>query len=426
MTDLRHRVSKDLIADFSNGSLAKSSWVRQFRGDSKNRFLEMGAPLQSDEEWRFSDPKLFTNANYEKNNHKAEKIISPFDELDRIILVFIDGVFSKEDSDFREIDSLSLIALDDAGDIENDWAKKVFGKIEEESQKISKRPLAVFNSAFFQSGYLIRVKDDIKIPVEFRYVSKNNKSKAIVRNVIKVDSGKSMTYVEHFEGGGWLNVLSELYMESNSTVTHFKYKCLKEKGTSNTFLMAELNSKSKLLSNSLSTGAGNSRNECHVMLNGEFASVSLSAASILGDGGSLDEDVTTVHHLKPNCKSRQIFRKAQKSQSIGIFQGKIRVEKEAQKTDGYQESRAIILDESSKFFAKPELEIFADDVSCSHGSVSGPIDLSSLFYLRSRGISEDKAKSMLIFAFLNEVFDEIEDDDIREKIKSYVEKKLDI
>ena len=102
------------------------------------------------------------------------------------------------------------------------------------------------------------------------------------------------------------------------------------------------------------------------------------------------------------------------------------MEKEAQKTDGYQESRAIILDESSKFFAKPELEIFADDVSCSHGSVSGPIDLNSLFYLKSRGISEDKAKNMLIFAFLNEVFDEIEDDDIRKKIKSYVENKLDI
>ena len=129
MTDLRHRVSKDLIANFSNGSLGKSSWLRQFRDDSKNRFLEMGAPLQSDEEWRLSDPKLFTNTNYEKNNDKAEKIISPFDQLDRIILVFIDGVFSKEDSDFREIDSLSLIALDDAGDIENDWAKKVFGKI---------------------------------------------------------------------------------------------------------------------------------------------------------------------------------------------------------------------------------------------------------------------------------------------------------
>ena len=426
MTDLRHRISKDLIAGISNESLGKSGWVRQFRDDSKNRFLKMGAPLQSDEEWRLSDPKLFTTTNYEKNNDRVERIYSPFDQLDRIILVFIDGVFSKEDSDFREIDSLSLIALDDAGDIENDWAKKVFGKIEEESQKISKRPLAVFNSAFFQSGYLIRVKDDIKIPIEFRHISKNNQSKAIVRNIIKVDSGKSMTYIEHFEGGGWSNVLSELYLENNSTVTHFRHKCLTEKGTSNTFLMAELKSKSKLLSNSLSTGLGNSRDECHVMLNGELANVSLSSASLLGNGETLDEDVTTIHHLKPNCKSRQIFRKAQKSQSIGIFQGKIRVEKEAQKTDGYQESRAIILDDSAKFLAKPELEIFADDVSCSHGSVSGPIDLNSLFYLRSRGISEDKAKNMLIFAFLNEVFDEIEDDEIREKIKSYVEIKLDI
>ena len=94
MTDLRHRVSKDLIADFSNGSLGKSSWVTQFRDDSKNRFVEMGAPIQSDEEWRLSDPKLFTKTNYEKNNDTLEKIYSPFDQLDRIILVFIDGVFS--------------------------------------------------------------------------------------------------------------------------------------------------------------------------------------------------------------------------------------------------------------------------------------------------------------------------------------------
>ena len=426
MTDLRHRISKDLISGLSNECLGKSVWLSKFRENSKNRFLEMGAPLQSDEEWRFSDSKLFTNTNFEKNNDKINKVISPFDQLERITLVFIDGVFSKEHSDFIENDSLTLISLDDARGMENDWVKKLFGKIEKKSQELSKRPLAVFNSAFFQSGYIIRVKDNINIPIEFRYISRSNKLKAIVRNIIKVDSGKRMTYVEHFEGGGWSNVLSELYLESNSTVTHFRHKYLTEKGTSNTFLMAELNSKSKLFSNSLSTGAGNSRNECHVMLNGEFTNVSLSAASILEDGETLDEDVTTIHHLRPNCKSRQIFRKAQKSQSVGIFQGKIRVEKEAQKTDGYQESRAIILDDSSKFFAKPELEIFADDVSCSHGSVSGPIDLNSLFYLRSRGISEDKAKSMLIFAFLSEVFDEIEDYDIREKIKSYVEKKLDI
>jgi len=120
MTDLRHRISKDLIAGLSNECLGKSVWLSKFRENSKNRFLEMGAPLQSDEEWRFSDSKLFTNTNSEKNNDKINKVISPFDQLERITLVFIDGIFSKEHSDFIENDSLTLISLDDARGMEND------------------------------------------------------------------------------------------------------------------------------------------------------------------------------------------------------------------------------------------------------------------------------------------------------------------
>ena len=161
-------------------------------------------------------------------------------------------------------------------------------------------------------------------------------------------------------------------------------------------------------------------------LAGEESQCSVSGASYLGDGKTLDDDTVSIHHLKPNCKSRQVFKKVQRNLSVGVFQGKIRVEKEAQKTDGYQTSRAILLDQTGKFFAKPELEIFADDVSCSHGSVSGAIDEETLFYLQSRGIDETQAKNMLIFAFLSEVFDEIVDSKTKDLVLSFTERHLEL
>ncbi len=424
MSNIREKLTVELTGAFLDNAAGEDGWLHKFQAESKRRFSKIGVPLQSDEEWRLSNPQVFINTRTNSIDEKQKKSTSPFDEEDKIVLVFIDGTFSQKESNFSPSEAIDLMPLNEINRLESHWCKDLFGKLEEESQKISTRPLAIFNSAYAKSGILINVKEDVELPIEFKYITRGSEPKCLVRNFLKLSPGKKITVIEHFEGNGWSNILTEMYLQEESTLNHFRFKNLQKDGTSNTFVIAKLQKKSSFQSNSLSVGLGNNRNECHVMLNGEFSSAAISGASFLGNGETLDDDVTSIHHVKPDCTSRQIFKKVQGAGSIGVFQGKIRVEKEAQKTDGYQTSRAILLEESSKFLAKPELEIFADDVSCSHGSVSGSIDWESLFYLQSRGIPEEKAKNMLVLAFLNEVFEEIEDEKIKKSIKNYMEKYL--
>jgi Fe-S cluster assembly protein SufD len=153
------------------------------------------------------------------------------------------------------------------------------------------------------------------------------------------------------------------------------------------------------------------------------------AGACLGDGDFLQDDTVFVVHDAVGCESRQVFKKVLRNGATGVFQGKILVKQGAQQTDGYQISQSLLLDEDSQFLAKPELEIYADDVKCSHGSTSGAIDETGLFYLRSRGVPEAEATDLLVLAFLAEALDEIDDeglrDDIRERLVGWLARRRD-
>ena len=162
------------------------------------------------------------------------------------------------------------------------------------------------------------------------------------------------------------------------------------------------------------------RNEQIVELTGDDA-VAHVAGACVGDGDFHHDDTVFVTHDAVNCESRQVFKKVLRNGATGVFQGKILVKQGAQKTDGYQISQSLLLDDDSQFLAKPELEIYADDVACSHGSTSGAIDETALFYLRSRGVPTKDATNMLTLAFLAEAVDEIEDSALAEEIVSRLE-----
>jgi Fe-S cluster assembly protein SufD len=157
------------------------------------------------------------------------------------------------------------------------------------------------------------------------------------------------------------------------------------------------------------------RNECVIEFRGDDA-VAHVAGAAMGDGGFHHDDTVFVTHDAERCESRQVFKKVLRNGAVGVFQGKILVRPGAQKTDGYQKSQALLLDEDATFLAKPELEIYADDVACSHGSTSGAIDETALFYLRSRGIPEHIAADLLVLAFLADAIEEIEDEAIADDI----------
>ena len=166
---------------------------------------------------------------------------------------------------------------------------------------------------------------------------------------------------------------------------------------------------------SLTVNGESTRNEYVIDINGENTKAHIGGAAV-GDYSFSQDDTVFVSHNSPNCESRQVFKKVLRNGAKGVFQGKILVKEGAQKTDGYQISQGLLLDDDSNFLAKPELEIYADDVICSHGSTCGEIDNNALFYLTSRGIPVAEAQDMLVLAFLNEVIEEISDENIKEII----------
>ena len=163
------------------------------------------------------------------------------------------------------------------------------------------------------------------------------------------------------------------------------------------------------------------RTEIELHLNGRGISTSIANVCLLNKEHHVSDENVLINHNAHECKSRQVFKSVLDNDCTSIVRGKIYVEPEAQKTDGYQSSRSLLLNENSKFLCKPELEIYADDVICSHGSTSGSLDQESLFYLLSRGVHKNKAKEMLVTAFISEALDEIEDDSIKSALSNYID-----
>ncbi len=190
-----------------------------------------------------------------------------------------------------------------------------------------------------------------------------------------------------------------------------------------THVFARLGTESLFKSFTLTANGRLTRNEMVIELVGDDGVAHVAGAAV-GDGDFHQDDTVFVTHDALRCESRQVFKKVLKNGAVGVFQGKILVKPGAQKTDGYQISQSLMLDEDSQFLAKPELEIYADDVKCSHGSTSGALDETALFYLRSRGVPMKQAQSLLVLAFLAESIAEIDDPEIAEDIRQRLENWL--
>ncbi|MEL7152278.1 MAG: Fe-S cluster assembly protein SufD, partial [Pseudomonadota bacterium] len=241
-----------------------------------------------------------------------------------------------------------------------------------------------------------------------------------LHHVIKVDPGASVTILENGPAAARFNEAMEVDVADGATFHHVRAQGRDHERRAATHMFARLGEKSTFKSFTLTANGLLTRNECIIELTGDNA-VAHVAGACVGDGDFHHDDTVFVTHDALNCESRQVFKKVLRNGATGVFQGKILVKAGAQKTDGYQISQSLLLDDDSQFLAKPELEIYADDVACSHGSTSGAIDETALFYLRSRGVPQRDATDLLTLAFLAEAVDEIEDEALRDGITSRIE-----
>ena len=389
------------------------------------RFKTAGIPLAKDEYWKFSSPERFTSPEL---IHK-KKVNSEEGSIDRntedIHIVFLNGALDEKLSNFnRSADELEVVSMSDECLADHPWVAKLYAELEAASHKQINRPLAAFNSACATGGVFVRVKQSTKKRLVIHYRGTKPMSESIIHNLVKLEANTSLILVEKGEGACRSSRVTEIDLGSNAVLNHIRFFGNNVSSDLLTQIFVRQAFKSCYNQFSLVLNCEFIRNESFISLEGEEAKVSLSGAALATDT-NLQDDTIFIAHRKRDCESRQVFKKVLKNEATGVFQGKIFVASEAQKTDGYQISKGLLLGEKSKFLTKPELEIYADDVVCSHGSTCGAIDEETLFYLMSRGVSRTEAIGMLIMAFLDEAVQEIKIDELADDIRGIIWEKAE-
>jgi Fe-S cluster assembly protein SufD len=395
------------------------AWAQAARQDALARLRAAGLPGRRDEYWKYTDPTpLVTSGSAPAAIFGYQEETRVFSGIDRLRIVFVDGVFDPAASDPLAMAGVEIEWLADAAARDIHWAKDIYGRLEAAGQVPVARTLATLNTAFAETGLVIRVTGKAPRPVSLIYQRRGEATDVVLHHVIRVEQGASLTLLENGSPGARSSVVTEVDVADGGAFHHLRTQGRDHERLSNTHVFARLGAESVLKSFTLTSNGRLTRNEFVVDLAGRGGVVHLAGAAV-GDGGSFHQDDTVfITHSADRCESRQVFKKVLRRGAVGVFQGKILVRQAAQQTDGYQISQALLLDDDAQFLAKPELEIYADDVKCSHGSTSGAIDEDMLFYLRARGVPRDDAQRLLVLAFLAEALNEIEDEALAEDLRA--------
>ncbi len=401
-------------------SLPTAGCTRNAREAAIARLREMGLPGRRDEYWKYTRPDTLVAPDAPRAALFSAFEPMMFESFDRLKIVFVDGVFNAEASDDLSLEGVRIDRLEDICCKDIHWAKELYGVLEERGQQPVPRSLAALNTAFATDGVAINVTGKPSKPISLIYRHESETSDAILHHVIRVESGAEVTILENGPAASRFNKCMEIDIADGGTLHHVRAQGRDHERRAVTHMFTRLGKESVYKSFTLTVNGVLTRNEQVIELTGDDA-VAHVAGACVGDGDFLHDDTVFVTHDAVNCESRQVFKKVLRNGATGVFQGKILVKEGAQKTDGYQISQSLLLDGDSQFLAKPELEIYADDVACSHGSTSGAIDERALFYLRSRGVPVKEATDMLTLAFLSEAVDEIEDKALADDIVSRLE-----
>ena len=403
--------------------MPQGGWSGAARKSALERVNAMGLPHRNDEYWKYTRPDRLLSAEPAKAAVFSSDETMIFDGLERLKIVFQDGVFDPEASDDLALEGISIERLAHIAETDIHWAKDLYGVLEARGQDPVQRPFAAMNTAFATDGVVVHVTGTPSKPVSLIYNHNSESSDAILHHVVKVDSGASLTLLENGPAGARFNTCIEIDVADSGAFHHIRSQGRDHERAALTHMFARLGKESTFKSFTQTMNGVLTRNELVIELTGDDAIAHVAGACV-GDGDFHHDDTVFITHDAENCESRQVFKKVLRNGATGVFQGKILVKQHAQKTDGYQISQSLLLDDDSQFLAKPELEIYADDVACSHGSTSGAIDEGALFYLRSRGVPADTATDLLTLAFLAEAVEEIEDEVIASDILNRMESWL--
>ncbi len=398
-------------------------------------FFELnGFPTKKDEDWKYTSLNKVLKHDY-SIFPKREVAIDYKDirkyclhEIDTYQIVFVDGVYSSHLSSTTH-DKFDACLMSSA--LNNPkyepLIKKYFNKIAPEDSLVS------LNTAFSKEGAFIRVPKSViaEKPVEILHFSTGNEAAMMLqpRNLIVAEENAHLQIIERHQSltdnPVLTNSVTEMFVEKRAQVDYYKIQNDNENASliDNTYTEQHDDSLSSV--HTFSLGGKLTRNNLNFYQKGEHINSVLNGVTILENKQHVDHN-TLVHHQQPNCESHQDYKGIFSDQSVGVFNGKVLVDKIAQKTDAFQSNNNILLDDKSSINSKPQLEIFADDVKCSHGCTIGELDDEALYYLKTRGIPEKEAKALMMFAFANNVLDGVKLPAVKTRITKQIARKLGV
>ena len=390
-------------------------WVRAARAAARGRFLEAGAPAKRDEYWKYTDPSRLTAplALLEPAD-AAPAFKSQFGDLQPRRACFVNGRFRPDLSDDLALDGLTALPLAEVLGQDISFARDLYGKLEQAGSEKVARPLAALNTCSATEGLALHVTGEVGEALHIRH-DQIGEGATLVHHLIRVEPGASLLLVQ---SGVPSNEVIEIDVADGASFQHVRIQEGKRQPAAG-HIFVRLGTESRFKTFTLTADGELTRNEIVMDFAGENA-VGHIAGAILAKGASHVDNTVFVTHSAANCESRQVFKNVLDGKAQGVFQGKIFVRRPAQKTDGYQISQSVLLNEGAEFRSKPELEIWADDVKCSHGSTTGRLDEDAMFYLRARGVPRKEAEALLVAAFAEEALLEIENETLAKAMRGHV------
>jgi Fe-S cluster assembly protein SufD len=414
----------------AEASLPGDKWVRDLRRRAIETYGMLGLPHRRVEAWKYTDLRSRLSEAYPLARAEgralddaglARAIGSRMAGLSAFRLVIVEGAFRPELSDLAGLEAagLEVVSLADALKKPASWLKQALG-----DAKVGSDAVVALNAALMTGGVALRLGKGCSLdkPVHLIHLDGDGEAAGVVtRNVVVVEEGAALTLIETYAGSGsrllQRNAVTDVQVGDKGALDHIKLQREGEESVHLGTWRVKLGADANYRAFQFSLGAALSRNQLHVVFAGEGSSLNVSGALLMRDRQHCDTALLIEHNV-PRCTSRELFKAVLDGEARGVFQGKIVVAPGAQKTDGKQMAQGLLLSETAEFDSKPELEIFADDVVCGHGSTSGRIDEDLLFYLEARGIPEAQARALLIQAFVGEAIELIENEELRAALRA--------
>ena len=408
-----------------------TSKIHQIRKDAFASFVINGFPTTKSEEWKYTNVESIANTAF--NLEISDTIIQQSDiekffikDLECHKLVFVNGRFDKNLSDnFVSENDFNVSNLQEYID----------DNLESDSQTLTKLAdfkedsFVALNTAFMQNGIVLKIKKDKSIgkPFFLLFVSTNENYLSQPRILFNTEANSNALVIESFHNINselnFNNVVSEFYIAENARVEHIKIQNQSDQSFHISNMFAKLEKSSYFNTLDINLGGNITRSNLFTKLAGEGSECVLNGVYV-GNGTQHIDNRTVIEHEKPHCLSTETYKGIVGDNARGVFNGKIHVFQEAQKTNAIQNNSGLLLSDNASIDTKPQLEIYADDVRCTHGATIGQLDEDALFYLRSRAIDIQQAKKMLINAFAGEVIDQVENEILRNRIQEYINDKL--